>query len=990
MPALSQNFVWVKTFGGPTYDDWRASAIDPAGNVIAVGSFSGTIDFDPGVGVFNMTSTAGGDDIFVMKLTPAGAFVWARKVGTATDEYATDVIVDAASNVYITGGYKGTVDFDPGAGITNLISAGNNDAFVWKLNSAGNFLWAKSMGGAFDDDISAIELDAANTNVYVTGTFQNTADMNPAAATNTLIIHGLQDAWVGKYDVAGNYVWAVSLGGASGDYGYDLKVSATNNYVYCIGGFSGSPVNLSPGCACPTYTSQGSTDIYMVKLTCAGGGFNSAGTIGGAGTEFGVGITLDAADNIYLTGQFSLACDMDPGPGTVSLASLGSADGFVEKLSSTFVYQWANKFGGTSSDAATEIDIDPLGNLYVTGNFNNVVDFDPSAATYTLSANGTNSDCYVMKLDNNGGLVWAKAFGSNNLGDYGSDIDLDAQGNVYTVGTFWSTVDFDPGAAVTNSTAIGQTDGYIHKLSCTLPSTVSTTAINYTLCASTATSSSITFTPSAVEPLTTYGWSVVGAAGVVFSPVTGTTTTMSYTASTTFSVIVTATNACGTTTTSVNKITVNPLPTVSGVASPTAVCTGSVLTLNGAGASTYTWSSGVTNNTAFTPGGPATYTVTGTNANGCKNSGTIAVSALPDPTVTISGTSPVCLNQPTILTASGAGSYTWMPGSVMAASIVAQPLVNTTYTVSGTAANGCNNYATFALSLITPPKPDICMVTVDSLNQYNEIYWDETLYPTLDSMIIYREVSTNTYKRIGAVSKTALSFFVDTMRSIGPSNGDPNITTYRYKIQARDMCGNYGAQSFWHNTVYFSHTAGNFFWSSNYMIETATVPSNPVITYSLMVCINPTISPVYNVIGVTAGNQFNLNDPGYATYSSTADWRVYGDLGYSCNATLKTSSAKIGKSRSNIQNNRLIGIKEISLKNRVKVYPNPAQGVLNIDFENINENVEINLVNVLGQTIYSEKISKAMNVRTIDISGFAKGVYTLSLSGKAQYKVVVE
>ncbi|HWY12813.1 MAG TPA: T9SS type A sorting domain-containing protein, partial [Bacteroidia bacterium] len=364
------------------------------------------------------------------------------------------------------------------------------------------------------------------------------------------------------------------------------------------------------------------------------------------------------------------------------------------------------------------------------------------------------------------------------------------------------------------------------------------------------------------------------------------------------------------------------------------------------------------------------------------------------PIVASTSTVTACGGGNAVLIASGANSYTWSTGS-NSSSITVTPSVTTIYTVVGTT-NGCSDSGVGAVVVPLVPKPDICMVTVDSLNNYNEIYWDKTAYPNLDSMIIYREVISNTYKRIGAVSKSALSMFVDTMRSIGPANGDPNISTYRYKIQVRDTCGQYGPKSLWHNTIFFTHSAGTFFWTNNYMIEG---PLNPVQTYSLMVCPNPTASAVYQLVGTTTGNQSTLNDPFYSYYQTTADWRVFADLGYVCTPTQKFGNnsimLKATKTRSNIQNNRIsqIGIHELSFKNKFRVYPNPTSDILNIDLVSSNEDMDVVITNVLGQVIYTDKINKGVNNKVVNVSSFAKGVYSLiisSQSNKAVYKVVVE
>jgi hypothetical protein len=374
--------------------------------------------------------------------------------------------------------------------------------------------------------------------------------------------------------------------------------------------------------------------------------------------------------------------------------------------------------------------------------------------------------------------------------------------------------------------------------------------------------------------------------------------------------------------------------------------------------------------------------------SGATISKTISINAIPS--VVSSSTVKACgATGSVVLTASGASSYSWNNGATTA-TILVNPNVSTSYTVTGTS-SGCSNDAVGQVIVPTPPQPNICMVTVDSLNQNNEIYWDKSAYPMLDSMIIYREVITNTYKRIGAVSIDSLSYFRDTTRSVGPANGNPNISTYRYKIQVRDTCGNYGPKSLWHNTVFFTHTGSTFFWSNNYQIEG---PINPIVTYSLLVCQNPTVNPAYQVVGTTTGNQNQLNDIFYSIYSATADWRVIGDFGYSCYALRPTSQGKSTPvTRSNISNNRAapdVSLKENAILSTVKIYPNPAQNYLNVELFSGNTEVEMKLTNILGQVVYTDNAS---GNKTIDVSGLSKGVYMLSVrSGdtKKVFKVVLD
>ncbi|MBA3682148.1 MAG: SBBP repeat-containing protein [Bacteroidetes bacterium] len=991
---FAQNFAWAKSFGSTTYDNGSAVCTDASGNVINVGSFNGTIDFDPGPGIANLTSTSGTDDIYIVKLNSAGGFIWAKRIGGTGDEVGSDVITDASGNIYTIGSFTGTVDFDPNATTANLTSAGKKDVFVSKWTSAGNYVWAKQMGGANDDWGSAIDLDAS-ANIYATGTFSGNCDFNPSATTNTATVYGAQDAFICKWDVNGTYQWAFSMGGTQDDYGYDVTVNAAGTSVFTTGTFKGTSVDISPQCSCGTVNSLGQSDIFIVKQAASSGGFQNSAVFGGTSYDSPGGITLDALDNVYTTGSFGSACDFDPGPLTVSLGASGSNDGFISKLNSTLGYVFVKQFSGPSSESGSDIVLDPTGNIYVTGSFNDIVDFDPSAASYTVSCvGGTNSDAYVLKLDPIGNFVYVKTWGSSNIGDYSSSIALDASANIYTTGSYWTTCDFDPDAGVFNITSAGVTDAFLHKLSCTMPTTVTSNAANFTLCAGTATSVPINITSTDIG--TGYTWSVSGATGVVFSPSTGTTTTMSFTASSTFSVIITGTNACGTVTTQVSKITVNSLPTVTASSSPTAVCSGSLLTLSGSGALTYTWTNGAINNVAFNPPSSQIYTVSGTNVNGCIGTKTINVNVLNNPTVTVTGKNLICLNKANVLNASGANTYLWNPSSLTTNSIIAQPAANTVYTVTGTGANGCTNLGTFSITLVVPQTPALCMVTVDSSSINNEIYWEKTSYTNVDSFIVHREVSTNIYKRIGAVSKNNFSMYVDTNRMIGPANGDPNLTSYKYKLQLRDTCGNYSSLSLYHQTIFIQDQQnGNFNWNS-YAVE---VSGSPVSNYVLSR--RNVLSGITTTVGATTANL--LSDPQYTTLATSGNVKWFVDAqGFNCNPTLKiTALVQKTRTKSNNSNDKQFpntsGINESSFSAQsISIYPNPTNSNITIDalaLNGLNYNIEIK--NLLGQTLLIKTVKNAsLNSETVELSSLSKGVYFVNFvhANKiiATKKVIVE
>ena len=156
-------------------------------------------------------------------------------------------------------------------------------------------------------------------------------------------------------------------------------------------------------------------------------------------------------------------------------------------------------------------------------------------------------------------------------------------------------------------------------------------------------------------------------------------------------------------------VTVNDLPTVTATASPTDVCAGQSSTLTAAGAVTYTWSHGLpsTNPVNAIPSSITTYTVTGTDANGCSSNGTVTVTAHPIPTITITNSKPdLCVGDSSVLSGTGAGAggdYLWQPGNLNTSNITVNPTATTSYTVTGTDSWGCQSTATSTVTVHQPP-----------------------------------------------------------------------------------------------------------------------------------------------------------------------------------------------------------------------------------------------------------------------------------------------
>jgi hypothetical protein len=423
-------------------------AVDASGNVFTVGAFQGTVDFDPGIGIASLTSV-GLYNIFVCKLDAHGNYVWAKSMGgsSTAGDFGFSLAVDGSSNVYLTGTFNGTADFDPGAGVANLTSNGQNDIFIAKLDANGNYVWAKSMGAAHSDVGNDIALDGSG-NVCVIGYFQDTVDFDPGPGSANLNGLGAEDIFICKLDANGGYLWADAIASSASEFGTALAIDASGN-IYLTGEFQGT-VDFDPGSGTANLTSNGNFDLFVSKLD-ANGAYVWAKSMGNNLADFGSSIAVDGGSNVYSTGVFQATVDFDPGPGVANLTSNGGYDIYVSKLDASGNYVWARSMGSPVDENPTGIALDAYGSAYTTGYFQQTVDFDPGAGVANVTSNG-DADIFVSKLDASGNYKWAYGIGDVNF-DIARAITLDKNGNICATGSFNGIVDFDPGtpAAILNS-----------------------------------------------------------------------------------------------------------------------------------------------------------------------------------------------------------------------------------------------------------------------------------------------------------------------------------------------------------------------------------------------------------------------------------------------------------------------------------------------------------------------------------------------------------
>lgn len=470
------NLLWAQGRGSVDFEMTRDLIVDGIGNVITVGQFSNTIDFDNGPGTYNLTSQ-GGTDIFVMKQDPNGNLIWARSFGDYDSDAGWSVGVDDADNIYITGVFRYEVDFDPSSAEYILGTWGSNagQIFLLKLNSDGNLVWVNQMGTTSGTS-QGLELDVEyNGATVIAGTFNGTVDFDPSAGTANMTANTTTnyDIFIARYDVDGGYQWALQMNGTSGN-NFPGDITIGSDFSVYLTGTYGGDIDLDPTAGTQIATSNGYDEAFIIKLT-SGGTFLWGKSFGGIYGESANAVITDSNDDVYIGGSFNQDVDFDPGPGT-EIHSAGTFCAYILKL------DWSGAFvnvktinNGYSTVNAFAIDENQF--LYVTGGFSNTIDIDPGVGVTNLTSVDNFDDVFVLQLNTSGNYVWANSYGA--VGDDAvRAIEFNAQDDYYLGGHYNNAIDFNPNGAPYTLTGAGSNDFFVAKFgTCNIDLTVNQSGI---------------------------------------------------------------------------------------------------------------------------------------------------------------------------------------------------------------------------------------------------------------------------------------------------------------------------------------------------------------------------------------------------------------------------------------------------------------------------------------------------------------------------------
>lgn len=450
-----QTLEWSTRFGGTSVDDGTDFVISESGNLYATGYFKFTASFGLD-SVFETLTSVGNDDVFVLKLDSLGSLKWAKRFGGFGRDRGFAIAIDSHENVYVGGQFYGEADLDPSLDTFSVHAYSLNnvdwyDGFVSKFDSAGNFITGYQLGGS-SGNIADLLVDSEN-NLYVTGSFSDTSDLDPGPDTLLTSTGWGFCSFIQKLTQELELLWVKHWGGwfvnSSWVHSESLILDSLG-HLYCMGSFSG-PIDFNPEVDTFLIGGDGS---FLSK-------FDDEGSFKWVNENVGANsVTTDNLGNLYLIGAITANTDIDPGPNIFNLSSNGGTDIYISKIDSSANLVWAVSMGGTANEWGRSIQLTDANDILFSGTYYDTFDIDPGTDSLILTPPSAG---YVAKLNSSLTIDWAVNLGST-IGDFPGTIKYVSPNVIYTYGHFMETGDFDPDTEQFEMTSEGHWDVFIHKM----------------------------------------------------------------------------------------------------------------------------------------------------------------------------------------------------------------------------------------------------------------------------------------------------------------------------------------------------------------------------------------------------------------------------------------------------------------------------------------------------------------------------------------------
>lgn len=420
---------WARIFGDTAEQTGRVVAPDGAGGVFLAGSMDGTVKFDDSTLI-----TGGGRDIFITRLGPDGAVMWAKRFGDASGQDPSAITVDAQGNVYLAAIVEGVVNF----GGSDLPAGGYYDIAIASFDAMGSHRWSRRFGAAAAQEPHGLAITPTGELVVV-GSFGGSFDID----STTLTSKGDWDIFVAKLDSAtGNAIWANQFGNTAMEQSDAVGVDSSGGII--LVGRYGGYVNFG-GTVLPIAGAMGDINVFVMKLDASGKHVWSNGYGDSDPLQTMRGMAVDKDGSVVFAGEFEGAVNFG---GNVLTSQPSSRDIFVGKLTSTGMHVWSKQFGGNGDDWTPRVALNANGDVFLSCYFTQSIDFGGN----TLLSDGS-YDIAVARLSPNGAHVWSRRFGgvSGDLTQQrAADIALDPNERaLFVTGSQMGVVDYGTGPLTT-------------------------------------------------------------------------------------------------------------------------------------------------------------------------------------------------------------------------------------------------------------------------------------------------------------------------------------------------------------------------------------------------------------------------------------------------------------------------------------------------------------------------------------------------------------
>ncbi|MEN3324616.1 T9SS type A sorting domain-containing protein [Mariniflexile soesokkakense] len=474
----AQTFNWAGTYGGQSHDVVYKIHVDHEGNIYSTGFYNDNCDFDPTEGSYILEHSFDAD-IFVSKINKNGELVWAKSIGGLANDSGKYITTDTEGNVYITGTFEETVDFDSGAGTFLLTSSGQTDVFILKLDKNGNFIWAKSFEGEDIEQTAGIGLDHFG-NIYIAGDFHGTVDFDPSTSIFSLTPKKDGEGYLAKLSTNGDFIWAKQFGGP----GIVTTMKVLNDGSTYISGLFDETADFNPDNHVDFFLTVPDNyhGLYLLQLN-SDGNFIKANTIATTDFQcFTMDLDLDSEGAVIMTGYFSGKIQFEVPDSSISSDILRMYyNSFVVKVNPNGQNEWAKLLSSDLGfNTAMALAINKQDEALIYGYY--AGSFSSNQITLTKFPSDNSAENYVLKISNNGVTTSGLKFGGA-MSVYSCAIKIDQAENIYLSSGFQNTIDINPILKQTlQKTAINMVDSYIIKLNdnaLSIPDTYNETLIFY-------------------------------------------------------------------------------------------------------------------------------------------------------------------------------------------------------------------------------------------------------------------------------------------------------------------------------------------------------------------------------------------------------------------------------------------------------------------------------------------------------------------------------